>query len=375
MFVSNFNNITSWIEEKSSSRYYLLFLTFFLGILLLILSTPQYLYLCPEIFSHNSWQAVIQKSQNLLDPLTNYSPESHAAKKVFRLTVPFIIKIFNLTPITTYIFQFLIGFLVIYICYKLSYSILNDSVSSTFLTASISFIYFGKACFVDLGSAFDGWAFLFILLAMFQKRFWLIFLFSFLAAWTDERAFLALPIVATYHSTNLFSGFKIFKIPKQSYAVIFSFFLYIVSRLFLTIFFDLQTPTSNSIIRTFKNNLPFINIGLWGIFEGLWLIIIISFFYMIQKKNYSLLLVILFEFLILMIIAFCVYDITRSLSYIVPTIFISVSYLQKIISINKMHIYMFIAMVFSFLYPSIYIIGGISVFQPIYLDFMYLILK
>ena len=133
-----------WIEKKSIKKYYCFYLAFILMLCSLTLAMPNF-----STFNPNSdtWDAIILKSKDLTNSLNLYEPSSGIAKKVFRLLVPIIIRITHLNPLGIVILQYIIGYLLILYCYKLSLKILNDAVSSTFIASGIVFLYFGRACF------------------------------------------------------------------------------------------------------------------------------------------------------------------------------------------------------------------------------------
>jgi len=372
------NNIFTWIENKSKNKYYVIYLTIILVFATLFLATPKYLYYIqnPSKFEMANWNAVMMKSHNLLDPLTSFPAISHAAKKVFRLTVPLVIKIFHLDPFKTYILQFFIGIFLIFLIYKLALKILKDAVSSTFLAAGLVFIYFGRACFEDVISAFDGWAYFFIVCAMLFKNPFIIFSLCSLAAWTDERGLIALPIVILFHQANAdkiekFDFKNFFKFNLSSIGVIAAIIFYFLLRFFLMYHYNLRTPNGEANLPMIMINIPIMGFAVWSFLEGFWLLYILVLGYALFKKNYSFILSVTAQILVLTIVSLCVYDNTRSGSYIVPIIFVIIIYLKNYMDKIDLRYVLFFCMIISFIFPSYYVKGIIDMQRPIYYDFIY----
>ena len=150
--------------------------------------------------------------------------------------------IFHLNTYTTLLVQLVLGVTLILTSYKLSFKILNDKVAATFVSAAIIFTYFGRACFVDLTDLwFDGWAFAALLMAMYARKPIVIFVLCSAVAWTDERAFLTIPIVVLFHQFwNVDKNFKndfakLLHLNKKSVAVVAAMLSYVCLRTYLSI--------------------------------------------------------------------------------------------------------------------------------------------
>ena len=94
-YIDNFFN---WIERKAQSRFFI----YILIVVILFLTCP---YKMPGTFS-KTWDTVVLKSQDLTNSLTDLDPKGNAAKKVFRLTVPVLMRVFNVSPLGIEIIQY-----------------------------------------------------------------------------------------------------------------------------------------------------------------------------------------------------------------------------------------------------------------------------
>lgn len=378
------NKIFYFIEKESVKPFFVIRLSLLTTITLIFFATPAYHYI-NEAFQQINWDATLRKANNPLDTLRDIPAGTHAAKKVFRITVPLIIGLFSLTPLSVYLMQFILGIFTFAILYFLFQNILKDRVSATLLSVGLGFIYFGKACFIDLFSWFDGWAFFFLLLGMLVKHPTIIFVFTFSAAWTDERAVLILPILILFHQINNFSNFdtkqisSFININLRSLSVFLALVIYIAGRLLLSFHFDMHTPSVNANFMRMFDQTDFWGFGIWSFLEGFWILVLMSLIVMLKNKDYLLFTFIMIPIIIFSIVANMVNDVTRSGSYLVPILFIVIPYLYRSNDLNSMRRILLWSVTISFLFPAYAIITDIKPYflwyKPVFIrfiDFLYL---
>jgi hypothetical protein len=314
-----------------------------------------------------TWDTIVLKSHDLTNSLSELNPQGHPAKLVFRLTVPLIMKVFNLSPIGIQIVQYVLGYLLIIFAYKISLKILNDSVSATFIALGIMFTHFGNANFYDGFYAFlDGWSYFFIIMAMYSQNVIGIFFFATCAAWNDERAFIALAVVLLFHQINTrimskYSFKELISLNSKSIAVLAAITSYLCLRLFLQFRFGMHTPLSGADVglAMLRENKNYLSLGIWTFLEGFWLLFPLFILIAAMNKNYLLLTLILAQSIIVTLMAGCVWDLTRSGAYLMPVIFILVCYLRNHITIDAMRFVLLIIMMVCFMFPPYYnILGG-----------------
>jgi hypothetical protein len=361
------------IDRLSRKRLYLPLLISCCVLAILFFSTPRLFTQGMAVFEAEWWDAVMRKSVNLIDPLTHIDPTHHAAKKVFRLTVPVFAKLLFLNPFGIYLLQCASGIALLIYSYKLIFRDTADAVISTFGVIGICFVYFGKVSFVDILSTFDGFSFLFLILAMYaQKTFW-IFIWCWLAAWNDERACVALLIVTIYHSRDFLTN-KTNLLNVKNTAVVLGAISYLLLRFFVGKLFHIHTPTGAVGLDVIINNIPNMGFGIWTAFEGYWLLfpLVIYYLFKTNKLAWSIYLITILLFILLGLI---IYDITRGESYLFPMFFCILPIVQNSFT-SSFHFrsVLFAATCINFLFPAYYIIGpGINMYQPIYFDFLYYI--
>ncbi len=285
------------------------------------------------------------KTQHLLTPITTLMPEvadrSNGGKINFRLLMPTIARCLSMDLRQSMLFQNALGLLFVWIMILLTNKHFKafDPLLVYILAFGCLNIFFAKACFIDIYGWFDGMAFLLLLLAMFFENSLLIALCCFLACFTDERAFISTVFVGVWHGfikNNLTQHFSIktfFLSAKPIFWVLASLFAAVCVRWFLRYKFGLTTPISN------PNDLGFlwilrqanlIPLGLYSAFESFWLLLVLAIGAMWLRRQWFLLCLFGLPTLAIGVGSFAVADITRSLGYGFPFVFISVYYLCSI---------------------------------------------
>jgi hypothetical protein len=325
------DRLYGWIDRRATMRHYPFVLGFVLMLASLTLVIPHF-----TTFNADSeaWQTVTLKSQDLTHSLDHIDPFNFLAKKVFRLTVPVIMRITHLPPIGVLALQFLMGYLLIVFSYKLAHRILKDAVTATFITAGIVFLYFGRAAFYDISwSWFDGFAYCFLILAMYYRQVLLIFLFAFAAAWTDERALIALALVLFFHQVSdlargQFGLGQIMRPNRRGLAVLAAMGAYLGLRLLLTAQYGMHTPSTGANLSILAKTMPYLTLGSWTFLEGFWLMFLLTLLVAVRSKDYFFGFVTLMAAIVFVVVSGCVMDITRSGAYLVPVIFAFAAYLS-----------------------------------------------
>lgn len=300
------------------------------------------------------------------------SSETHGSKIAFRLTVPLLAKMLRIGDfaggrgiVLLYVIQ---SFLLIPFLYVLIQILKRFTNSATLLYFAIacSSVYLAKAFIWDYDFWFDGFAYFFLLLGMYFRHKTGIFCALQFACWTDERAVVALASIYLFHvlqenNFDLSSSSQIFNresLKQRSFVVLLAGLTYVMTRAFLAYQFDLHTPYGegsgvglNLIPFQFKHRL----IGIFLAFEGLWILLLAAALIM-YNQNKSLLLMLLSGILFIhILVAYSVFDITRSLSYAFPVFIIAGIYVS--LNRTKVHQRIFlITAVLCFLMPTQFLI-------------------
>jgi hypothetical protein len=209
---------------------------------------------------------------------------------------------------------------------------------------------------------------------MYASNPLIIFALCSVVAWTDERAFLTIPIVVLFHQFwNVDKNFKndfakLLHFNKKSIAVIGSMLCYILLRLYLSYSFGMKTPTSNNNgvgVAVIIENIKLIVPGMLSFIEGFWILYFVTISLLIKLKHYLLSSIILLQTALLTIPALSVFDITRSGSYLMPLIFVMMFFVAQNFNIQKIRNLFFKCLLFSFLLPPYFIVSSWK--PPVYL--------
>jgi hypothetical protein len=305
-----------------------------------------------------------------------FPSESTYSKLTFRLLPIIIVKILNLNILGIIIWQYLNG---IILCYLFSTLILRTTNSNeiTFLTTlTFLFIFTGKVSFINLKPNFDSLALIFYCLYLLTNNKIFKLFIIFLVCWIDERAIIASFLLVTFDIFT-FINFRKLEIKKNllSLFYLFPFIIYAILRFILSEKYGLKSSSGGISFKILATNFNLFTIGIWQAFEGFWLIVIYTFYIVIQSnklKDKLLFSFILFIALIITFVSNLVYDVSRSLVYLFPLLLICLIFLtdkisnKLILSITKY------SCLISFLYPS-YIIGGpkIEWMKPYFLNLIF----
>lgn len=347
------DNLFPWVESKSNKRFYVYILVSFCVGLDLLFVFPKHF-----AFYSDAWDVVLLKSQHLTDSLTHIWYGSYLSKKVFRLTVPLIIKIFHMNELSVKIMQYALGITLLVHVYKIALNIFKDGVSATFVVVGTTFTYFGRTSFMEFEYAtFDGWAYCFLILALYFRNRPSIFLFASAAAWTDERAFIILPALMLFHQirdieNSDFGRKRLLSMNSSSATVLGAMIGYLALRQFLGIYFHMVMLHGEIGFKVFRYNGIYFPVGIGTFLVCFWLVFIVGIHQMVKQKDALLGLLILAQVGISTLVAGFVYDITRSGSYLFPIIFVLLVYLKNRIDRNGIRLLTFSVMTLNYIIPA-----------------------
>ncbi|WP_247233238.1 hypothetical protein [Telluribacter sp. SYSU D00476] len=359
------------VESFTHTRYWQLKLSVVLFGFVLLTTYPNYLDILVDPAPRTTFSYFYDKVASPLSPVT-FDEKTHGSKIAFRLTVPLLAKLINVGHTVTgkdilliYLIQslLLIPFLLMLIRLLNRYM---DSVSTVFLVGACSATYLAKAFFWDYECWFDGYAYFFLLAGMCFRRRWLVFATLLLACWTDERAVIALGSVYLFHRLreNDFTLQSLKDLlPQRRYldasaVVLLVIATYGLIRWWLTTTFGLSTPSglkAGVSLSFLPFQLKHRLIGIPFTFEGLWIPFALAMWALIDQRLRLLAGLLLGGMLIHTIIAYCVFDITRSLAYAFPLIIIAAILMARDYAHNRKQILMLV-MLICVLIPTHYIV-------------------
>jgi hypothetical protein len=339
--VQNFlaDNIHSNEKEVNHKLVFILFIFVFLT------TFPKYIELLSDPNPAKTYSYYYKKIADPFKPTKELSADLHGAKVVFRLTVPLIGKLLRLDAepsgrnmMWLYIIQSALLYPFIFMLARITFRF-TDQISAWMFVAACSCTYLCKAFFWDYDFWFDGYAYFFILTSLYFRNPVLVFFALQLAFWTDERAVIALPGILLF---NLFQ-INNFEIPEQKpgllkqlkrpeiYVCILSIITYGVVRMLLTVHFNLHTPIGKDVgvsptLIPFQLENRFL--GVFLSFEGLW-ILFFAALYIVFQRSKGIFLACIGILIVQIVVAYSVYDITRSAIYAFPLMLIAFAVYSK----------------------------------------------
>ncbi len=293
-------------------------------------STPSF----PLVFSNyyqQTWKNVVKKFENpLYDPSKTEIASSHDSKLTFRLTVPMIGWALGLGPRSTLILFYFVGVSLLYMATRLGERVSRSREVAFYMTLTVASIWPGITSFVVLsGGVYDGVAILLLLCALLARSPAAIASCVFLAEWTDERGILASPLVLLFHGLTLQGDCLQFQpLRPQALAVPAAWVGYATIRFYLACHFGLST-SQDPWFHNFVSQIHLLPIGLWTALEGGWILVIASLVDLWFKRRKRLAAWFLLALSPLGILGIAVLDVTRSMAYLVPAIFLAIKVLRE----------------------------------------------
>lgn len=310
------------------------------------------------------WDEFMAKVRSPFDQ-SSAPGETHEAKNAFRLTIPVIANVANLTPGGIILLQMAVGWLFFYLLLRQGETVFGDPHVTLWTSLGFATIYAGYSGPVAFSGKMDSFAYFFLLSAMMFSSRLSIFAATQLACWTDERAVLASGLVYLWwrvRNSDLDSPHlkRLLPLDRQSRAVAVAVVAYVAGRLALQTITGLHTPTGNVGVSTFLKLSEFWWVGTWSFFRGMWLPVSAGCLLLHHRREFVPLAAFVLLLAVLTIGAFCVYDITRSGAYAFPAVLISILLLRRAVSVAELRQLAFVSLIISCLSGPLYLIAGPS---------------
>lgn len=339
----------AFLDKLAGRQNWLLLSAILLTAVSLFFAFPSYNDIDPQ-----AWEPFFQKAAT---PFLNspYPADTHINQLTFRLFMPLLVHYTHLRITGLMILYGVVGIANFYLVVKIADGIFKDKRTALLIGLCSAFIYFGKCSFTEIrGEMFDGVTMFFLLLAIVAKPGVLKGLFIFLSAWTDERGLIAsclvwLFIIISSQEKNIIK--RLFS-PGVLFIYI-SWICYFAGRYFLIMHYGLHTGNGPALwaLSFEMNNMP---IGIWSALEGLWILVIYSWVLLYRNKQYFELFLYLLFTAIILFISFCVWDITRSVMYLFPAVFISLKIIKDKLDVQVFNRLLWLALILCFVYPAYY---------------------
>ncbi len=329
------------------------------------------------------WDVVSQQSTHPLTPVVGLEPDSHEAKRVFRLTMPLLAK---LSPVGTpqgrmlflFAVQYAAGVVFFLLCAELFHELVQNRATAAVLTFGTAFIYPGQACFYDFIGVFDGMAIVFLLAAMWSRAPWAVFTCLLGAFWVDERAIIAAsyPYLWIKLRTGAADDFRQLLLPDRASIVVpLAVVVTLGLRLWLTKAHGFHLPLGEGsdvgAAKFFQDaRLYRLPIGILSPFKLHWMLMGLAAVWLWATRRWALLVLGAGAVLASTAAAVAVVDITRSLSYAFPMVIISLGLVARSTGQRFLFRLAALLLVLALMVPSYYVMSGADWMFPLPLKVM-----
>ena len=326
-------------------------------LLSLFLATPRL-----EVFTGNTETLgdLSAKFAKMQEPLRFHAYEagSHNAKVTFRLTGHSIAHLLGLDYRGHKVLEFIGGYFLFVYTALLAHGITRSRFNAALATFYTAVVYAGCTAFIEFRMTYDGLALLLLTMAIYHRHWLIAGPLVYLSAFTDERGLIASCLVMTYHcfdSMDRWNGWKgIWKSPTVL-SIAMGWGSYFLTRGFLSEYLGFQTDSGKtSLFFEQANNLA---VGVASALEGGWLLVLLAGIGLAFQQRERLLILIP-QVLLVLWVALSVEDITRSMAYVFPILFLSLRVLADSESNGFVYRCLMIAFLISAVWPSAYFWGS-----------------
>ncbi len=320
------------VENFGKRKNIIRLLPVFLVAISLFGAFPSYDIAHSSEFAEN-WESVLVQTENPFVP-QDYAPVSHAANISFRLAPALFGKALGITSITGYLVLQFIGLVFLFfLTTALFQRVVGDGPEFVLLSSSMAFVFTGNVLCSDYRGFFDVFAYTFMIVAMLSRLPLVIFASALLAFFTDERALIASSLIylffvieRDYSAQRAISIKDFLNLNSRMWALAISWIAYFSIRFALGYFVGLRTNVEGMMDFFLNHSLGNINsapFGIWSGLEGFWVIVGVSHLCLVLQRRWSLLFIYSAVVLVVVLAALWTFDITRSMAYLTPAIFIS----------------------------------------------------
>jgi len=385
-FIEKINQFADYITNK---KYWKISASLALVLMSYMLSFPDYNHQEAEqevIDNFLSWQFEhpFEKypyiDQSISD-VNNSGLVSHLNKRWIRLTVPMISKALHLTPPMWLFIMPAMSVVFMLLLLSTFEQLLKDKRNALLAGFGFAFTFQVHWFFFD-DKCYDCIAWTLLLIAFYYKRNPFVFIFvALLALYTDERAGLGLAMIQLYNYYTLNEGrlFPIINIKKAVFNTTLYFLvpvlLYLSGRWLLLHYTTLVAGYTSVGLNVFLYNYKFIPASFWVNWEGVSLLFLLACWIIKNTENKLVFFFFLMTILAIHLSCFIVYDISRSIGYYYPLIFLSLYILHQHLDYKKLNMVLIVTSFISFVVPSHVVkIDGIYWLSPAFPKIMKLLM-
>ncbi len=301
--------------------------------------------------------------------------DTHDAKINFRLTVPVILHLLHIPAEEYWLLPVLTACgtcAILWISCWFTFRVTADRVCALFVTLAISSTYMGSLAFTRY---YDAIAICQLLLAMLPGvpnvlRTILVFT----AAFTDERAFIAAPLLLVQNILPHPDAPDVRPrlLNRGTSAILIGMAGYALGRILLARYAGLSSPTGRVGLAVLVDNFPFWHAGIWLALKGGWLLVGLAFYCLWQRREFVPVIAFAGTILPVMVSGFMVYDVLRSTSYVLPALLVALVIIKDHEKTSLLRLYCLAAFLISAVTGNYNVwLGQVTWFRPLAAKFLY----
>lgn len=321
----------------------------------LFFSCPPYEALEPE---SPQWRTRAEQIANPFhDQAIGRDPRSHDAKRTFRITVPVIAHYLGLGRYGVITLAHLSGVTLLFACCVAASRLTGDRMCGLLAALLCSLTTAGTLAFEDFSYFFwDEVALASLVLAQAIPRPSVVLPCVFVAAFTDERGFVASSFVFLQYVPSL-SQVGLYAPRSRNVACVFAvvagWVAYLAARAALSVTLDAHAVTDDAGLRCMVGNVNWLSIGTWGGLEGGWYIVASAMVILLATRHRLPASMIAAAIAVQCVVAYLVGDLSRSLAYLFPAVFVAIGALMITETRRTLRRLLLGATVASLLWPNI----------------------
>ncbi len=312
------------------------------------------------------WDAV-QLQVN--DPFVNHpaDPSTHNVDARLRLTYPVFAHLLGLNGTTAHLLAQLVFLYVLLLGTVIAtHKITGDKATATLFAFGFALTIPGEILASDYRGIFDVVGYAALVWLCVAVRPWQVFALTILAAFSDERALAATGFIFVWNAwrqdgLERFALRRILRPGSATGAMLLAWAAYVVARTYLISALGLRPvfevyPFYPPALANFVNQLNIGPLGLWTALGGFWCLAIAAFVILAMRSQFRFLGPELAGIAVFWYLAVSVVDVTRSLGYLVPLMFIALDVLVRYESAGTVRRLVLLSGLIS-LFPTYYV-GG-----------------
>jgi hypothetical protein len=358
-----YKRLLLFIEQQLRGKYWLAKLTLFCAVLSWFLAVPPY----TVMHLSDAWTFIAVQAEDILHP-TDFEVYIRRENMVMRWVLPFMYILTGHSVVLILIIQAVMGCVFLYLLAAEIFRQTQDKVLTAFFSVAVANLFVFSWFFVDTAGYGDGYAYFFLILALFTRNPLLLFLYLQLGFFTDERALAGAGYVILWWITRELietnEGSTFGSVVRKCFSVrigvvIAAWVSYLIFRNYImsTYFPTHSYSTMGTPVLFADAHRWGLGNSLWTSFEGTWLLYGTAGFVLYQTGRRWLLLLLAGGFFLLLLTGIFVHDIDRDLGYGFPFLLMGSQILTRFIPKAEYRKLVFIIAIIGIISPMCYTLG------------------